>query len=74
LHRQKAFLVPGIVPPALQGALSSIPSWEPWDPDHDRWYYGADDFGGAEGFDQNGDGEAELGGQEGFGAPSRGLS
>lgn len=74
LHRQKAFLVPGIVPPALQGALSSIPSWEPWDPDHDRWYYGADDFEGAEGLDQNGDGEANFGGQEGFGAPLRGLS
>lgn len=40
LHRQKAFLVPGVVPPRYHEALSRIPTWDPWDPDVDRWYYG----------------------------------
>jgi L-asparaginase II len=39
LHRQKAFLVPGIVPPDRQHLLESIPTWDEWDPDDDRWYY-----------------------------------
>ena len=39
LHRQKAFLVPGIVPPERQHLLESIPTWDEWDPDDDRWYY-----------------------------------
>jgi L-asparaginase len=39
LHRQKAFLVPGVVPPAYLEALEQIPTWEEWDPDQDRWYY-----------------------------------
>jgi hypothetical protein len=39
LHRQKAFVVPGIVPPDRQTALDDIPSWDEWDPDSDRWYY-----------------------------------
>ena len=39
LHRQKAFVVPGIVPPDRQAALENIPSWDEWDPDGDRWYY-----------------------------------
>ena len=38
LHRQKAFLVPGIVPEKYLGALEKIPTWDEWDPDHDRWY------------------------------------
>jgi L-asparaginase len=50
LHRQKAFLVPGIVPPQLQAALSKIPTWEPWDPDHDRWYFQPDEFSLVSGF------------------------
>lgn len=44
LHRQKGFLVPGVVPPRYQDALASVPTWDPWDPDVDRWYYDADDF------------------------------
>ena len=39
LHRQKAFLVPGIVPTDRQHLLESIPTWDEWDPDDDRWYY-----------------------------------
>ena len=39
LHRQKAFIVPGVVPQRLQEKLASIPTWDEWDPDDDRWYY-----------------------------------
>lgn len=39
LHRQKAFLVPGIVPERYRDALSAIPTWDEWDPDHDRWHW-----------------------------------
>ncbi len=41
LRRQKAFLVPGIVPDKYVSALSKIPTWDEWDPDHDRWYFEA---------------------------------
>lgn len=39
LHRQKAFLVPGLVPEGLRDALEKIPTWDEWDPDDDRWRY-----------------------------------
>jgi L-asparaginase len=39
LHRQKAFIVPGLVPEAYRDALESLPTWDEWDPDTDRWYY-----------------------------------
>jgi L-asparaginase II len=39
LHRQKAFLVPGVVPADRLAALESIPTWDEWDPDDDRWRY-----------------------------------
>lgn len=39
LYRQKAFLVPGVVPESMLPALEQIPTWDEWDPDHDRWYY-----------------------------------
>lgn len=38
LKRQKGFLVPGIVPEKYLEKLESIPTWDEWDPDHDRWY------------------------------------
>lgn len=41
LHRQKAFIVPGVVPPDRLEALESVPTWDEWDPDRDRWYYEA---------------------------------
>jgi L-asparaginase len=37
LHRQKAFLVPGVVPPDRVARLAAIPTWDEWDPDRDRW-------------------------------------
>jgi len=39
LHRQKAFIVPGIVPTDLLEVLETIPTWDEWDPDQDRWQY-----------------------------------
>ena len=39
LHRQKAFLVPGIVPPTYLDALTQLPTWDDWDPNRDRWYH-----------------------------------
>lgn len=42
LRRQKAFIVPEIVPQALQEKLKSIKTWDDWDPDHDRWYFEVD--------------------------------
>ncbi len=39
LHRQKAFIVPGVVPPDLLGKLEEVVTWDEWDPDSDRWYY-----------------------------------
>jgi L-asparaginase len=39
LRRQKAFLVPGVVPPDRLARLESVPTWDEWDPDDDRWYY-----------------------------------
>jgi len=44
LHRQKAFLVPGVVPPGLLGRLEAIPTWDEWDPDRDRWYYDFENY------------------------------
>lgn len=37
LHRQKAFLVPGVVPPDRLDLLESIPTWDEWDPDTERY-------------------------------------
>jgi L-asparaginase len=42
LHRQKAFVVPGVVPPDRLEALERVPTWDEWDPDRDRWYYDED--------------------------------
>ncbi|MCB0392423.1 MAG: asparaginase [Bdellovibrionales bacterium] len=39
LRRQKAFLVPKIVPPKYLEDLAKIKTWDDWDPDHDRWYF-----------------------------------
>lgn len=39
LHRQKAFIVPGVVPERYRDALEETPTWDEWDPDSDRWYY-----------------------------------
>jgi L-asparaginase II len=42
LHRQKAFLVPGIVPEQRLAALEGIATWDDWDPNRDRWYLDPD--------------------------------
>ena len=39
LHRQKAFLVPGVVPPERLPLLEAIPTWDEWDPNRDRYEY-----------------------------------
>ncbi len=49
LHRQKAFIVPGIVPPDRLDALKRVDTWDEWDPDRDRYYYAPDahqEYGG----------------------------
>ncbi|MBK30060.1 MAG: hypothetical protein CMB49_05040 [Euryarchaeota archaeon] len=45
LHRQKAFIVPGVVPSNLIEILETIPTWDEWDPDSDRWHYEIDTSG-----------------------------
>ncbi|MHC4380033.1 MAG: asparaginase, partial [Planctomycetota bacterium] len=37
MHRQKAFLVPGVVPEEYLDKLASIPTWDEWDPDRERY-------------------------------------
>ena len=44
LHRQKAYIVPEVIPPALRGRIDSIIPWDSWDPDVDRWEFDPDDF------------------------------
>ncbi len=44
LRRQKAFLVPGIVPDKYLSKLEKIHTWDDWDPDHDRWYFDPKDL------------------------------
>jgi L-asparaginase len=44
LHRQKAFIVEGVVPSHLVSSLDDIPTWDEWDPDSDRWYYDWDAY------------------------------
>jgi L-asparaginase len=39
LHRQKAFIVEGVVPPSRSAALHDVPTWDEWDPDRDRWLW-----------------------------------
>jgi L-asparaginase II len=46
LKRQKAFLVPGVVPPDRLKKLESIPTWDDWDPDQDRWYFDWQEYQG----------------------------
>ncbi|HZU52342.1 MAG TPA: asparaginase [Holophagaceae bacterium] len=57
LRRQKAFLVPGIVPPDLLPKLEQVPTWDDWDPDQDRWTYDWHDYA------QGGDGSDGSRGQ-----------
>lgn len=49
LHRQKAFIVPGVVPPERRAQLERIPTWDDWDPDRDRYYYEWEHYAADEG-------------------------
>jgi L-asparaginase II len=44
LHRQKAFLVPGIVPESRLPQLEKVLTWDDWDPDKDRYEYDYTDY------------------------------
>ena len=44
LHRQKAFIVPHVVPKERVAALSQIPTWDEWDPNKDEYYYDWQEF------------------------------
>lgn len=50
LHRQKAFLVPGVVPPDRLAALEQVPTWDPWSPDTERYDYNWDDHAMGDGW------------------------
>ena len=39
LHRQKAFLVPGVVPQAYHSKLAQLKTWDEWDPNRDSYDY-----------------------------------
>lgn len=47
LRRQKAFLVPGVVPNSYLEKLKTIPTWDEWDPDIDRWYFDPSEMHGS---------------------------
>lgn len=49
LERQKAFIVPEVIPPELRGKMSGIVPWDPWDPDEDRWDFDFEQYSGAPG-------------------------
>ena len=48
LTRQKAFIVPGVVPPDRFKDLEGIATWDEWDPDMDRWYYDWSEYVGSQ--------------------------
>jgi L-asparaginase len=39
LSRQKAFIVPDVIPEGLRGRMEQIVPWDSWDPDVDRWEF-----------------------------------
>lgn len=44
LRRQKAFIVPEVIPPQLRERMSRIVPWDSWDPDIDRWDFDPSEF------------------------------
>jgi L-asparaginase II len=44
LERQKAFIVPEMIPEALRPKMAGIVPWDPWDPDEDRWDFDFDAY------------------------------
>lgn len=49
LRRQKAFIVPEVIPPNLRDRMASIVPWDSWDPDVDRWDFDPAEFATGEG-------------------------
>jgi L-asparaginase II len=44
LRRQKAFIVPEVIPPQLRERMAAIVPWDSWDPDIDRWEFDPEEF------------------------------
>ena len=44
LRRQKAFIVPEVIPENLRERMASIVPWDSWDPDVDRWEFDPEEF------------------------------
>jgi L-asparaginase II len=44
LRRQKAFIVPEVIPPHLRERVAAIVPWDSWDPDVDRWEFDPEEF------------------------------
>jgi L-asparaginase len=44
LRRQKAFIVPEVIPPFLRDQMDRIVPWDSWDPDIDRWEFDPAEF------------------------------
>jgi L-asparaginase len=54
LHRQKAFLVPGVVPPDRLAQLEQVPTWDEWDPDREKYFYDWSAYAPGEGHEGGG--------------------
>lgn len=48
LNKQKAFIVPGVVPARYAKKLEDTATWDEWDPDMDRWYYDWNEYVGTQ--------------------------
>ena len=44
LDRQKAFIVPEVLPPGLRSKMDEIIPFDPWDPDEDRWDFNVEKY------------------------------
>ena len=44
LRRQKAFIVPEVIPPNLRDRMAAIVPWDSWDPDIDKWEFEPQEF------------------------------
>jgi len=44
LRRQKAFIVPEVIPPQFRERMERIVPWDSWDPDVDRWDFDPQEY------------------------------
>lgn len=44
LERQKAFIIPEVIPENLRKNISNIQPWDDWDPDKDKWEFDFKDY------------------------------